>query len=181
MVLDRKIAFVDLQRRTTTIEPVPLALPRTFLGGRGINMQVLSRYDTAHLDPFSPENPLIFGAGLLTGTLGFRASLPRSAAYQLVHLGVINTEKSAIRVQKDDLNSSLQEPIVCRQCEKMICPTDENVEAACERKVYLSSISRAERCPLRAFNVFADIAYHCDLCGEKPQCVRVSTPKAIHI
>jgi carbon-monoxide dehydrogenase iron sulfur subunit len=99
----------------------------------------------------------------------------------LVHLGVINTEKSAIRVQKDDLDSSLHEPIVCRQCKKMICLTDEKVESDRERKAYLWSTSRAERCPFRALNVFADIAYHCDLCGGKPQCVKVCTPKAIYI
>ena len=34
-------------------------------------MFLLSRFYSPALDPFSPENPLIFGAGLLTGTLGF--------------------------------------------------------------------------------------------------------------
>ena len=91
MVLDRKIAFVDLQKRTTTIEPVPPALRRTFLGGRGMNMHLLSQYDTAHLDPFSPENPLIFGAGLLTGTLGFGSRINiTSKSPESGHLGDSN-------------------------------------------------------------------------------------------
>lgn len=34
-------------------------------------MYLLSKSYSPDLDPLSPENPLIFGAGLLTGTLGF--------------------------------------------------------------------------------------------------------------
>ena len=34
-------------------------------------MALLSKYFHPELDPFSPENPLIFGAGFLTGTPGF--------------------------------------------------------------------------------------------------------------
>lgn len=34
-------------------------------------MYLLSSHYSSKLDPLSPENPLIFGAGLLTGTLGF--------------------------------------------------------------------------------------------------------------
>jgi aldehyde:ferredoxin oxidoreductase len=91
MVLDRKIAFVDLEKRTTTIVPVPLALRRTFLGGRGLNRHVLSRSDTAHLDPFSPKNPLIFGAGLPTRTLGFGSRVNiTSKSPESGHLGDAN-------------------------------------------------------------------------------------------
>ena len=99
----------------------------------------------------------------------------------LVHLGVINTEKSAIRVQKDDLDTSLHEPVLCRQCKEMTCLTDEDVEEDQERKAYLWSKSRAERCAFRALSVFGDLAFHCDLCGGRPQCVKVCTPKAIHL
>ena len=99
----------------------------------------------------------------------------------LVHVGVINTEKSAIRVEKDDLDTSLHEPVVCRRCKEMTCLTDEDVEEDQERKTYLWSKSRAERCPFRALSVFDDVAFHCDLCGGRPQCVKVCTSKAISI
>ncbi|MEJ2724208.1 MAG: hypothetical protein P8175_06085 [Deltaproteobacteria bacterium] len=99
----------------------------------------------------------------------------------LTHLGAINTEKSAIRVQKDDLHTSLHEPVVCRQCKEMICLAGENAPEDKERKTYIWKSIRAERCPFGALSVFADTAYHCDLCGGKPQCVKVCTPKAIHL
>src|SRR4030042_413943 len=71
MVLSRKISYINLTDGSIKISPIPLDLRRNFLGGRGINMYLLSKSYSPDLDPFSPENPLIFGAGLLTGTLGF--------------------------------------------------------------------------------------------------------------
>jgi aldehyde:ferredoxin oxidoreductase len=70
-MLHRKIAFIDIERGTTRIEPISPELRKKFLGGRGLNMHLLSGSYTPELDPLSPRNPLIFGAGLLTGTLGF--------------------------------------------------------------------------------------------------------------
>jgi len=37
----------------------------------------------------------------------------------LFHLGMMNTERSAIRIQKDDLDTSLNLPILCHQCKEM--------------------------------------------------------------
>ncbi|MBW1801579.1 MAG: aldehyde ferredoxin oxidoreductase family protein [Deltaproteobacteria bacterium] len=71
MVLSRKIAEVDLAKGTVTAAAVPPDLRKKYLGGRGVNMFLLSRVYSPDLDPLSPENPLIFGGGLLTGTLGF--------------------------------------------------------------------------------------------------------------
>jgi len=71
MTLDRKLLSIDLTSKEVRIEPIPLELRKKFLGGRGINMALLSRSYSPDLDPLSPQNPLIFGAGLLTGTLGF--------------------------------------------------------------------------------------------------------------
>lgn len=71
MVLDRKIAFIHLTNGSIEISPISSDLRKKFIGGRGINMYLLSKSYSPTLDPFSPENPLIFGAGLLTGTLGF--------------------------------------------------------------------------------------------------------------
>jgi carbon-monoxide dehydrogenase iron sulfur subunit len=97
----------------------------------------------------------------------------------LFHLGVINTEKAAIRVDKDDLNTGLNSPTLCRQCKKMKCLGGESADEALEKKNFIWPTVRAKRCPFRALPVFAEKAYHCDLCGGTPRCVKVCTPGAI--
>jgi aldehyde:ferredoxin oxidoreductase len=90
-MLDRKIAFVDLSAASIRVEPLPVELRQQYIGGRGINMFLLSKYYTPSLDPFAPENPLIFGAGLLTGTLGFGSRLSVAAkSPETGHLGDAN-------------------------------------------------------------------------------------------
>nr|BAJ49378.1 aldehyde:ferredoxin oxidoreductase [Candidatus Caldarchaeum subterraneum]BAL57034.1 aldehyde:ferredoxin oxidoreductase [uncultured crenarchaeote] len=61
------IGFIDLTNGETRTEPVSPELRRMFLGGRGLNMYLLYRLLTPGIDPLSPENVLIVGAGLLTG------------------------------------------------------------------------------------------------------------------
>jgi aldehyde:ferredoxin oxidoreductase len=91
MVLDRKVAFVNLTDRSAEIKSIPLDLRKKFLGGRGINMYYLSQSYSSKLDPLSPENPLIFGAGLLTGTLGFGSRMSITAkSPESGHLGDAN-------------------------------------------------------------------------------------------
>lgn len=90
-MLDRKIAFVDLGAASIEVQPFPPAMRQQYLGGRGMNMFLLSKYYTPSLDPFAPENPLIFGAGLLTGTLGFGSRLSvASKSPESGHLGDAN-------------------------------------------------------------------------------------------
>jgi aldehyde:ferredoxin oxidoreductase len=72
MVLDRNIGFINLTDRSIENKPIPLDLRKNFLGGRGINIYLLSKSYSSQLDPFSPENPLISGAGRLTGEEGIR-------------------------------------------------------------------------------------------------------------
>lgn len=97
----------------------------------------------------------------------------------LSHLGVINTEKSAIRIHKDDLETSLNRPVLCHQCQEMKCLQGEETAEKMERKKYIWDRERATRCPFRALEVFDNKAYHCDLCGGKPQCVKVCTTGAL--
>jgi carbon-monoxide dehydrogenase iron sulfur subunit len=99
----------------------------------------------------------------------------------LFHEGKINTEKSAVRVQKDDLDTSMNEPVLCRQCREMKCLSGEKTEEDRERKRFIWQRDRADRCPFHALPVFNDEAYHCDLCGGKPQCVKVCTTQAVRI
>jgi len=91
MVLDRKIGFINLTKGSIDIQTISLELRRKFLGGRGINMYLLSQSYSPSLDPFSSENPLIFGAGLLTGAFGFGARMNISAkSPESGHLGDSN-------------------------------------------------------------------------------------------
>ena len=59
--------FVDLERRETQTAYTPPGVTRTLLAGRGANMYYLYRLLDETLAPLSPEIPLIFGSGLLTG------------------------------------------------------------------------------------------------------------------
>src|SRR4030042_2850556 len=91
MVLERKIAFIHLNKDSVEIAPISLDLRKIFLGGRGINMYLLSKFYSPDLDPLSPDNPLIFGVGLLTGTLGFRSRMNITAkSPESGHLGDSN-------------------------------------------------------------------------------------------
>ena len=63
-----KVLFVDLTTQRMREEEVPEVLVRSLLGGRGINMYYLYKMLPPGTDPLSPENPLIMGLGLLTGT-----------------------------------------------------------------------------------------------------------------
>jgi Fe-S-cluster-containing hydrogenase component 2 len=94
---------------------------------------------------------------------------------------VINVEKSAISIEKDDLDSSLNTPMLCRQCKKMKCLEGEGAAGTSERKTFVWIKGRAERCPFHALPVFDEKAYHCDLCRGNPQCINVCTTKAIYL
>ena len=97
------------------------------------------------------------------------------------HLEVINPEKSAIRIQKDDLDTSMNRPLVCRQCKEMKCLNGENVTPESEKKQFVWRQDRAEKCPFDGLNIFDGDAYHCDLCSGHPQCIRVCTSEAIRV
>lgn len=62
------LAHVDLTTRRVTISETPRDLVRKFVGGRGLNMYYLYKYLEPGTDALAPENPLILGAGILTGT-----------------------------------------------------------------------------------------------------------------
>ena len=99
----------------------------------------------------------------------------------LFHLGVMNVERSAIRIEKDDLGASISTPVVCRQCSKMVCLSKEQADAAAEQGRFLWPEERSARCPFHALTFFGGNAYHCDLCKGDPQCVKVCTPQAIFV
>jgi len=64
-----RILKVDLTSRRIEVVPLDLAAARKFLGGRGLNSWSLYHMVRKDIDEFSPENPVIVGAGPLCGTL----------------------------------------------------------------------------------------------------------------
>jgi Fe-S-cluster-containing hydrogenase component 2 len=97
----------------------------------------------------------------------------------LFHLGAVNTEKSAIRIEKDDLDTSMNTPFVCRQCKSMKCLEGEKGAPDAERDKFIWPARRSGKCPFHALKVFKNKSYHCDLCGGAPQCVKVCTTGAL--
>lgn len=70
MLGNGKIAFVDLDGSKVNLLTITGEIRRLLLGGRGINMFLLYHLTTADTDPLAPENPVIIGAGLLSGIIG---------------------------------------------------------------------------------------------------------------
>lgn len=64
-----RILKVDLTAGTIVTEELPKQLVLEYLGQAGINAKLLYDMVPAGVDPFAPENPLIFGVGPLAGTL----------------------------------------------------------------------------------------------------------------
>lgn len=74
MTYTSPIAIIDLTSGEIKITSTPDELTRAYLGGRGLNMAYLRHYlraqgDPREVDAFDPRNPLIIGAGILTGTI----------------------------------------------------------------------------------------------------------------
>jgi len=62
------ILKVNLSNRTFERLPLSESLRLNFVGGRGINSRILFDATAPQVDPYSPENVLIFGSGPLSGT-----------------------------------------------------------------------------------------------------------------
>jgi len=67
MVWNRKVAYVNLSTGKISQKTVPKTMRTLYLGGRGIDMYMLYNYLKPKIDPLSPENVLLVGAGLLGG------------------------------------------------------------------------------------------------------------------
>lgn len=63
-----QILTINLTSGEKQVGQVTEEMVRHYLGGRGLNSRLLYDLTKGGEDPLSPTNPLIFGAGLLTGT-----------------------------------------------------------------------------------------------------------------
>lgn len=59
---------VDLTERRARVEEISDEYARTWMGGRGYNMEVFHREVPVDADPYGPDNLLLFGVGPTTGT-----------------------------------------------------------------------------------------------------------------
>jgi aldehyde:ferredoxin oxidoreductase len=64
-----KLGIIDLSKKKVTLKQTPESLKKRLFGGRGLNSYYLYKFIKPGIDPFSPENVIIFGTGFLTGTL----------------------------------------------------------------------------------------------------------------
>jgi len=62
------ILFVDLTNRKVRREPFTKEMALGYIGSRGLNAKLLWEMMEPGADPLGPDNPLIFGTGLMTGT-----------------------------------------------------------------------------------------------------------------
>jgi len=63
-----KILRVDLTRGSHSVEDLDPDLAKNFIGGRGLATKLLFDEIDPMIDPFSPDNKLLFATGPLTGT-----------------------------------------------------------------------------------------------------------------
>ena len=66
--LEFNIASVNLTTQTVKKETLPQSHFKFILGGRGLNAKLLFERQSKGVDPFGPDNLLIFGTGKLVGT-----------------------------------------------------------------------------------------------------------------
>jgi aldehyde:ferredoxin oxidoreductase len=63
-----RLLRVDLSTRKTIVEPIPDSVLQDYLGGKGLGSYLLLKENTGGIDPFSPQNHLIFTLGPLADT-----------------------------------------------------------------------------------------------------------------
>jgi aldehyde:ferredoxin oxidoreductase len=65
-----RILRVDLSTGKVETEPLKEELAKQYIGGIGLGIRLLMDNSKQGTDPFSPDNPLIFVTGPLSGTMG---------------------------------------------------------------------------------------------------------------
>jgi len=65
-----RILHIDLSTGKTETEPLKEDLEKKYIGGIGLGMRLFLDHSKPGVDAFSPENPLIFITGPLSGTMG---------------------------------------------------------------------------------------------------------------
>lgn len=69
-----RLLVVDLGRGSTSVERYPAAVAERYIGGFGANNSLSTEFFREGKGPFSPDNPIVLGAGPLVGTAVYGAS-----------------------------------------------------------------------------------------------------------
>ncbi len=64
-----RILMIDLASESFEIRNLPEALLKSYLGGKGLASYLLLEHNPPRVDPFAPENCLIFATGPITGSI----------------------------------------------------------------------------------------------------------------
>jgi aldehyde:ferredoxin oxidoreductase len=69
-----RLLRINLSKQKTTVEPIPESVLRSYLGGKGLGTYLLLKENPPRIDPFSPQNHLIFTLGPLADTSFYGSS-----------------------------------------------------------------------------------------------------------
>ena len=90
----KRILYVDLTTGKTETKPLKDELAKNYIGGIGLGMRLFLDNSKAGVDPFSPENPLIFVTGPLSGTMAPSAGNSYAVVSKSPLTGGINESKA---------------------------------------------------------------------------------------
>jgi aldehyde:ferredoxin oxidoreductase len=90
----KRILYVDLTTGKTEVKPLNMKLAKDYIGGIGLGMKLWLDNSKAGVDPFSPENPIIFATGPLTGTMAPSAGNSYAVVSKSPLTGGINEAKA---------------------------------------------------------------------------------------
>ncbi len=72
------MVYADLSAGKVTIKPTPPELKKSYIGGRGFGIRLLTDMVDPEIEPLSEKNVLIYAAGPLTGT-----GIPLGSRYEV--------------------------------------------------------------------------------------------------
>lgn len=90
----KRILYVDLTTGKTETKPLKEELAKNYIGGIGLGMRLFLDNSKPGVDPLSPENPLIFITGPLTGTMAPSAGNSYAVVSKSPLTGGINESKA---------------------------------------------------------------------------------------
>lgn len=86
-----RVLYVDLSSGSSKTEPLDQAISRDFIGGWGINARLAYDLIKPGVGALSAENPIVFGSGLLGGTLSPGAGAKSFVTSRCPSSGVVGT------------------------------------------------------------------------------------------
>ena len=102
----------------------------------------------------------------------------------LTHSGQVQRDASAIRVKFGHLDHEHHQPVVCRQCKKMMCLKSEGKKSDEESKqtfYWQNNNNRKTDCAFNALFAYGDHLIHCNLCGGEPECIKSCPTGALRL